>query len=270
MLMLMGPAGVGKTEVVTALGDAMHDGDKRGFHRVEGPQYGPGSGKTGNDLIREMSMAAQKKRFSKVLIDEIEKMAPEVQNALLAIGDSGLANLVEDADSSGKRKIVRQINFRNTRISFTTNAGQDLVKKYGASIDWDTFSHTDEFRNKMVADGVGAFLLNRTRPIPHFPPTEGEFRKITEIHIKNTLNKIQNQQKRLKIELAGKQELIDGIVERYFKAGMNPRSVVKKLQQELPLLVAKQIQLSKVQIGTCIVDMKEVVKKIVLGGPPTF
>ena len=126
----LGPTGVGKTELAKTLAEALFDSDDA-LVRIDMSEYmekfavsrlmGAPPGYIGYEEGGQLTEKIRKKPYSVILLDEIEKAHPDVFNILLQILDDGLLT-----DSYG-----RHVNFRNTIIIMTSNAGTRDVKKSG-------------------------------------------------------------------------------------------------------------------------------------------
>ncbi|MBN1578173.1 MAG: ATP-dependent Clp protease ATP-binding subunit [Chitinispirillaceae bacterium] len=126
----LGPTGVGKTELAKTLAQALFDSDDA-LVRIDMSEYmekfavsrlmGAPPGYIGYEEGGQLTEKIRKKPYSVILLDEIEKAHPDVFNILLQILDDGLLT-----DSYG-----RHVNFRNTIIIMTSNAGTRDVKKSG-------------------------------------------------------------------------------------------------------------------------------------------
>jgi len=126
----LGPTGVGKTELAKTLAEALFDSDDA-LVRIDMSEYmekfavsrlmGAPPGYVGYEEGGQLTEKIRKKPYSVILLDEIEKAHPDVFNILLQILDDGLLT-----DSYG-----RHVNFRNTIIIMTSNAGTRDVKKSG-------------------------------------------------------------------------------------------------------------------------------------------
>ncbi len=121
----VGPTGVGKTELVKALAEAMFDNEEA-IIRLDMSEYsekhsvakliGAPPGYIGYDDAGQLTEKIRRKPYSIILLDEIEKAHPEIFNILLQILDDGRIT-----DSHGKT-----VSFENTVIVMTSNAGSDL------------------------------------------------------------------------------------------------------------------------------------------------
>ncbi len=119
---LLGPTGVGKTELCKALAEALF-GDEKAMIRLDMSEYmephavsrlvGSPPGYVGHEEGGQLTEAVRRRPYSLVLLDEMEKAHPDLQNLLLQILEDG-----QLTDSRGRR-----VDFRNTLIVMTSNAG---------------------------------------------------------------------------------------------------------------------------------------------------
>ncbi|MDO5124882.1 MAG: ATP-dependent Clp protease ATP-binding subunit [Ruminococcus sp.] len=170
----VGPTGVGKTELVKALGEALFDATEP-LIRVDMSEFmekhsvskliGSPPGYVGFDEAGQLTEKVRRRPYSVVLFDEIEKAHPDVMNILLQILDEGMIN-----DSQG-----RSVSFENTVIVMTSNAG---------STDKDTgvgFNKTDneiatEKAMKALRDFLRPEFLGRVDEVVVFNPlTEKDY-----------------------------------------------------------------------------------------------
>jgi len=126
--MFLGPTGVGKTELAKALAEFMFN-DEKAMIRVDMSEYmerhavskmiGSPPGYVGFEEGGQLTEMVRHRPYSLVLFDEVEKAHPEVFNILLQILDNGHLT-----DAKG-----RKVNFKNTIIIMTSNAGSHYVKE---------------------------------------------------------------------------------------------------------------------------------------------
>ena len=134
VFMLLGPSGVGKTELCKALSEALF-GSEESLIRIDMSEYseeatasrliGSPPGYVGHGEGGQLTDAVLKRPYSVVLFDEIEKAHPKIFSLLLQLLDDG-----QMTDSVG-----RKVNFKNTIVVMTSNAGVsfDMEKRLGFS-----------------------------------------------------------------------------------------------------------------------------------------
>ena len=135
----LGPTGVGKTELCKALAEALF-GDENSMIRIDMSEYmekhsvsrmiGSPPGYVGHDEGGQLTEKVRRKPYSVILLDEVEKAHPDVFNILLQILEDGRLT-----DGQG-----RVVDFKNTVIVMTSNAGAHALKKqrsmgFGGSVD---------------------------------------------------------------------------------------------------------------------------------------
>ncbi len=177
-----GPTGVGKTELVKALAADLFDSpetlirldmsefmEKHSVSRI----IGAPPGYVGYDEAGQLTEKIRRRPYSVVLFDEIEKAHPDVLNILLQILDDGRIT-----DARGKT-----VNFENTVLVMTTNAGSD---KAGALAGFMSNESTaaDARTEKALATFLRPEFINRIDEIITFNSlTEQDFQKIAAIQM---------------------------------------------------------------------------------------
>ena len=175
-----GPTGVGKTELVKTLAADLFDSPEN-LIRLDMSEYmekhavsriiGSPPGYLGYDDAGQLTEKIRRKPYSVVLFDEIEKAHPDVLNILLQILDDGRIT-----DAHG-----RTVNFENTVIVMTTNAGSD--KSFGVvGFTSDGTKATDERTEKALLGFLRPEFINRVDEIITFNSlTKDDFAKIARI-----------------------------------------------------------------------------------------
>ena len=166
--LLLGPTGVGKTELCRAVGEAVF-GDENAVIRLDMSEYmekfnvarliGAPPGYVGYEEGGQLTEAVRRKPYSVVLLDEIEKAHPDVFNILLQVLEDGRLT-----DSQG-----RVVSFRNTIIIMTSNAGAHEIERVkslgfgaqGEKTDLRAYERMREAVMKAVKDSFRPEFLNR-------------------------------------------------------------------------------------------------------------
>ena len=139
--LFLGTTGVGKTELAKALAEFLFN-DENLMTRIDMSEYqesfavtrlvGAPPGYVGYDEGGQLTEAVRRKPYSVVLFDEIEKAHPDVFNILLQVLDDGRLT-----DGKG-----RTVNFKNTILIMTSNAGSEIIQQYMSRL------HSDQSENE--------------------------------------------------------------------------------------------------------------------------
>jgi ATP-dependent Clp protease ATP-binding subunit ClpC len=192
--MFLGPTGVGKTELVRTLAWFLFD-DENAMVRLDMSEYqekhtvsrliGAPPGYIGYDEGGQLTEAVRRRPFRVILLDEVEKAHPEVFNTLLQIMDDGRLT-----DGQG-----RTVDFKNTVIIMTSNAGVELIKREGrmgfTTKKEDTRDQKghESMKEKVMAEVKRLFrpeFLNRLDDIIVFHElTEEQLGKIVDLMVKD-------------------------------------------------------------------------------------
>ncbi len=175
-----GPTGVGKTELVKTLAADMFD-TPDALIRIDMSEFmekhsvsrliGSPPGYVGYDDAGQLTEKIRRRPYSVVLFDEIEKAHPDVMNIMLQILDDGRIT-----DARGK-----EVNFENTVIVMTTNAGSNYMAS-PAGFGKEEIKAGKEKTEKALSDFLRPEFLNRVDEIITFNSLSREdFKRIAEI-----------------------------------------------------------------------------------------
>ena len=232
----VGPTGVGKTELVKQLAqdlfnspDALIRFDMSEFMEKHSVSRIVGSppGYVGYDEAGQLTEKIRRKPYAVILFDEIEKAHPDVMNVLLQILDDG-----EITDSHG-----RKVNFENTVIVMTSNAGSE--RKEGTV----GFGHTVNEQNRDRAmKALGEFLrpefLNRVDEVICFNRLdEKNFAGIARI----MLDELQKSLEDKGLHFTWDEDVEDYLVKKSYSETYGARNLRRTIQKELEDVMAAQI-----------------------------
>ena len=231
-----GPTGVGKTELVKVLAaDLFHSPEtlirldmsefmeKHSVSRI----IGAPPGYVGYDEAGQLTEKIRRKPYSVILFDEIEKAHPDVLNILLQILDDGRIT-----DAHGKT-----VNFENTVIVMTTNAGSDHSAAL-AGFAADGKSNAAQKTEKALSAFLRPEFLNRVDEIITFRSLEeSDFEKIAAIQLGELAAALSEKNLKLKFTKAAEQYLAKKSYSRKYGA----RNMRRVIQKEVEDPLAEQI-----------------------------
>lgn len=227
----VGPTGVGKTELAKAVAEEMF-GDEQSIIRVDMSEYmeahavskliGSPPGYIGYDDAGQLTEKVRRKPYSIILFDEIEKAHHDVFNILLQILDDGRLT-----DSQG-----REINFSNTIIIMTSNAGSELNQN--AIGFGNTQKQQKEKVLEALEDTFRPEFLNRIDEIIVFNSlTKSELVEIVEIFISKTQKVLNNRNISLK--------LTDKAIDHLIEEGTNLKYGARPLRRAIQRIIEDSI-----------------------------
>lgn len=236
-----GPTGTGKTEVAKVLAESLGVDliridmseymDKHSLGRL----IGAPPGYVGYDQGGQLTEKVNKKPYSVVLLDEAEKAAPEIFNVFLQILDNGFVT-----DGQG-----RQVDFRNTVIIMTTNAGQKVEKK-GASIGF-TASKPEEDKNAGVNQFFTPEFRNRLDAVIQF---ESLSKEVIPLVVRKFLDKkAETLMENRGITLEFTQAAADQVAKDGFDPVMNARPLARYINEHIDDILTEPILMGKVKQG---------------------
>jgi type VI secretion system protein VasG len=183
VFLMVGPSGVGKTETAMALADILYGGD-RNMVVINMSEYkedhkisrltGSAPGYVGYGEGGVLTEAVRRKPYSIVLLDEVEKANVAVQEIFYQVFDKGMLQ-----DDKGN-----EVNFKNTIILLTSNAGSDTIMKVCA--DPDTRPDEQGLAEALRPDLLKVFkpaLLGRLTIVPYFPLSDEVIQQIIKLQL---------------------------------------------------------------------------------------
>ena len=242
--LFLGPTGVGKTELSKALAEALF-GDENAMIRVDMSEYmekhsvskmiGSPPGYVGHDDGGQLSEKVRRNPYSVVLFDEIEKAHPDVFNILLQVLDDG-----HITDSQG-----RKVDFRNTVIIMTSNAGAKAIvdpKKLGFVTKEDAAGDYKKMKANVMDEVKLLFrpeFLNRIDEIIVFHSlTIDHMKKIVGLMCKELIGRVKTQ---MNITLTIRDSAKKYIVEKGNDQKYGARPLRRAMQTELEDKLAEAI-----------------------------
>lgn len=195
VFMLAGTSGVGKTETALALAEALYGGEQnlitinmseyQEAHTVSTLKGSP-PGYVGYGEGGVLTEAVRRKPYSVVLLDEVEKAHPDVHELFFQVFDKGW---MEDGEG-------RVIDFKNTLILLTTNAGTELISAMCKDPDLlpDPEGLAKALRDPLLKIFPPA-LLGRLVTIPYFPLTDAMLTAITRLQVGRIKRRVEQHHK---------------------------------------------------------------------------
>ena len=250
--LFLGPTGVGKTELSKALAEAMF-GSENALIRVDMSEYmephsvakmvGSPPGYVGHDEGGQLSEKVRRNPYSVVLFDEIEKAHPDVFNILLQVLDEG-----HITDSKGRR-----VNFKNTILIMTSNAGASRIvepKNLGFAASTSEKQNYEKMKSNVMEEVKRLFkpeFINRIDEIMVFEQlNKNDMTKIVTLLSQNLCKRCKNQ---MNIDLTITPALKSYIVDKYTDLKMGARPLKRAIQTEIEDAMAEEILSGKIKEG---------------------
>jgi type VI secretion system protein VasG len=238
VFLLVGPSGVGKTETALALADLLYGGERNMItinmsefqeaHTVSTLKGSP-PGYVGYGEGGVLTEAVRRRPYSVVLLDEVEKAHPDVLELFFQVFDKGK---MEDGEG-------REIDFKNTIIILTSNAGTDTIMKLTA--DPETMPSPAGLVKALKPELNKIFkpaFLGRLVIVPYFPVRDEALKLIVRLKLGKIQRRIQETHR---IALTHDEALIEEVARRCTEVESGARNVDNILTNTLLPEISRQI-----------------------------
>jgi len=247
----LGPTGVGKTELCKALGEALF-GDENSLIRIDMSEYmekhavsrmiGSPPGYVGHEEGGQLTERVRRKPYSVVLLDEVEKAHPDVFNILLQILEDGRLT-----DGQG-----RVVDFKNTVIVMTSNAGAHTIKKqrsmgFGSAVSSE---RNYEAMKDSIMDEVKLIFrpefLNRVDELIVFHAlNEDNIREIAALMLREVSRRLSEQGMSLKFDA----EAVAVLAQAGYDTQYGARPLRRAIQRQVEDALSEEILSGRVKMG---------------------
>ena len=232
----VGSTGIGKTELVKQLAMDLFSAPES-LIRLDMSEFmekfsvsriiGSPPGYVGYDEAGQLTEKIRRRPYSVVLFDEIEKAHPDVMNILLQILDDGRIT-----DAQG-----RTVNFENTVLIMTTNAGSDR-QVGGLGFGQSLGEMGRDKAMKALKDFLRPEFINRVEEIVYFRPlSEETFRGIAEL----ILGELKDVMAERKIDFSWDDAVVDYLVEKSYSVTYGARNLRRQIQKDIEDAIAAEI-----------------------------
>ena len=230
VFLMVGTSGTGKTETALTLADLLYGGEQnmttinmtefKEEHKVSLLMGSP-PGYVGYGEGGVLTEAVRRRPYSVILLDEMEKAHPGVQDIFFQVFDKGNMK-----DGEG-----RDIDFKNTVIIMTSNAGTDLITRLCA--DPETAPDAAGLAEALMPELMKVFkpaFLGRVTLVPYFPLSPDIIKQIVELQLNRVRRRVQEA---YGAKFAWDKSLVQTIAERCTETSSGARNVEKILSRTL-------------------------------------
>jgi ATP-dependent Clp protease ATP-binding subunit ClpB len=232
--LFLGPTGVGKTELCKALAEFMFDTEEA-MVRIDMSEFmekhsvarliGAPPGYVGYEEGGYLTEAVQRRPYSVILLDEVEKAHPDVFNVLLQVLDDGRLT-----DGQG-----RTVDFRNTVIVITSNLGSDVIQQMSGE---ERYEEMKDAVMNVVRVAFRPEFVNRLDEIVVFHPLLREqIRAIARIQIRYLQSRLADRDMKLVVDDAA----LDHLGEAGFDPVYGARPLKRAIRAQLENPLAQEI-----------------------------
>ncbi|HJF27199.1 MAG TPA: type VI secretion system ATPase TssH [Acinetobacter lwoffii] len=224
VFLLTGPSGVGKTETALSLAQALYGGEShlitinmseyQEAHTISSLKGAP-PGYAGYGQGGILTEAVRRNPYSVVLLDEIEKAHPDVQELFYQVFDKGTLE-----DSEG-----RLIDFKNTTILLTSNVGSNIIMQTCLNKeiqDWPSIDMLIEQLKPSLYQQFKPAFLGRMRIIPYYPLSDELLIRIIQHKLGKITQRIQLQ---YKAQLSYSDEVFELLLSRCTEVDSGARNI---------------------------------------------
>lgn len=253
---MVGPSGVGKTETALSLADSLYGGEQnitvinmsefKEEHKVS-MLLGSPPGYVGYGEGGVLTEAVRRKPYSVILLDEMEKAHPGVQDVFYNLFDKGT---IKDGEG-------RDIDFRNTVIIMTSNAAEEHIRAMCAAQEMRPEPEVlmDNFRPQLLRYFKPAFV-GRTTVIPYYPLADEDLHKICKLNMTRISKRVKES---YNAEFTYSDDVLVHILARSQEVDTGARNIENILTQTLlPALaseclakMAQGLPIQKIAVGVC-------------------
>jgi len=242
----IGPTGVGKTELAKTLSSFLFN-DEAALTRIDMSEYmekiavsrliGAAPGYVGYEEGGQLTEAVRRRPYSVLLFDEIEKAHPDVFNIFLQVLDDGRLT-----DSQG-----RVVDFKNTIIIMTSNIGsQYFLDENVGDIRSKIEGHLGEyFRPEFINRIDEVLLFNKL--------DRSSLRKIVDIQLDKVASRLEQRNRKLKVEDDAK----DFLMEKGYNPAFGARPLKRAIQNEIENKIAQLVLEGKFAEGATLTVARE-------------
>jgi len=254
VFLFVGPSGVGKTELATAIADQLFGGERflisinmsefQEKHTVS-KLVGSPPGYVGYGEGGVLTEAVRQRPYSVVLLDEVEKADLEVMNLFYQVFDKGVLS-----DGEG-----RQIDFKNTIVILTSNLATDVLTEMGSLAEQPGTDEMVVGCRPILSAHFKPALLARMQIVPFYPLIGAPLEKIVRLKLNKIGKRLRDNQK---LDLAYADDVVRSIAARCTEVETGARNidhiinrtVLPELSTELlTRMGAEEADFTKVEIG---------------------